>query len=720
MLGGGAYRRPGTLYDNRKSSATYYAPAVFPFIYSESEAYVVEIGKSIAGTGYVDITRTSDTDSAGTGTTVSPNTHDYDEASVDSGVTSYDQWHEIQYAQSADIMYLVHPKRKPLRINRTATDTFTVREFDYNLTGTTFRDAWPYRSINATATTLSVSDGTVGTGRTLTASTAIFYSTHVGAVFKINNGADYGCVRVTSIGAGPYPITTCTVEVMVRVDSATPPATPTTAVTTWWESVWSDYRGWPRSICFFQDRLVYGGNESQPDDIWCSETGDYNQLSVSDESDPYGGPTTSEPFTMKLLSTRLNKVQWLLPGKTLFVGTQGDEWIIDRETTGPFGADNSKFEVQSSYGSSYNQVFRAGNEVIFNTQGGGDLRALIFNDTEDAYIGEPIQVLYEDFPEVDTYAKRTMRRMQWDKFRDTLWCLDTMGNFRGLTRDRRLGVSAWHQHEFGGYDESVLGSALDTGSGTTLDPIYTQPTGSVVSFCVVPNTTTGVNDVWFVIQRKINGTFYWMLERMIGKAFPLDTAYENLGYPFYFADACAVDLNEYPAAEDYILTGFAHLQGETLVGASIGTNNGIFAFDTQAVPASGNVTMNSPYPGGFTAEAHTLHAGLSFDCIVEPVRIEAGSQIGTAQGAIKRIHEVHIRFYKTLAAKVGRDSSNLETILFRTGSLAMGLSPELFSGDKKVKLDGDYDRDGLVYILCDQPLPFGVLSVVAEGMTYDG
>jgi hypothetical protein len=102
------------------------------------------------------------------------------------------------------------------------------------------------------------------------------------------------------------------------------------------------------------------------------------------------------------------------------------------------------------------------------------------------------------------------------------------------------------------------------------------------------------------------------------------------------------------------------------------------------------------------------------------MRPEAGSIIGTAQGAIKKIHKITLRFWRTLWAKVGRDEDNdMDEVEFHQGPDLIGLSPELFEGDKTQEFDGDYDRNGFVRIICDEPLPFCLVGIISEGMTYD-
>ncbi len=423
-------------------------------------------------------------------------------------------------------------------------------------------------------------------------------------------------------------------------------------------------------------------------------------------------------------SQQLNEIQWISADKTLVVGTLGQEFIIELEAAGGFGADNARATPQSHYGSSYHMPVRLGDELVFALASDDEVRALTFNERENAYVADPIQLLFDEYPKPEkTGRRRKFRQLAWDESRRTLWCVDTAGNLFGMTRDCRLNVTMWHTHELGGFDATVVG-ADQYAAG---DNIYDLCAGSVMSVAVIPNPLLGVNDIWLTVKRVASGVLHYHIERIIGKGISSDTVDTAALFKSgnYYVDSCVYGANAIATGvpEDYKIhspaSDFTHLEGETVEGTadSIGAQ-GIFSLKP-AVVTAGEVTVVAPYPPSYTTVSYNMAYGLPFSSIVEPVRLEAGSQIGSAQGAIKRIHKATVRFYRTLSAKIGASSEQVETLIFRTGSTAMGASPELFTGDKECDLEADYDRDGYIYLLQDKPLPFAVISIIAEGMTYD-
>jgi hypothetical protein len=112
--------------------------------------------------------------------------------------------------------------------------------------------------------------------------------------------------------------------------------------------------------------------------------------------------------------------------------------------------------------------------------------------------------------------------------------------------------------------------------------------------------------------------------------------------------------------------------------------------------------------------ASVIHAGLPYSSVLQPMRLDAGSQRGTAQTKKKRITKVAARFHNTLGGLIGPDLSRLEPVYFRSPSTPMGQSPGPFCGDKIVNFPKGWDREGLLTIVQRQPLPMTVLMIVPQ------
>ena len=157
---GGASRRPGTIFVAEvKSSAQ--AARLIPFEFNVEQTYILQFGPS-----YFRILKDGGLiESSGSAVEV---------------VTTYTEAElpELKFAQSADVMYVVHPDHPPRKISRTSHTAWTIADID------TIRG--PMQDQNVTTTTLTASARTGSV--TITASASTFASTDVGRLVKLHNG----------------------------------------------------------------------------------------------------------------------------------------------------------------------------------------------------------------------------------------------------------------------------------------------------------------------------------------------------------------------------------------------------------------------------------------------------------------------------------------------------------------------------------------------------
>ena len=117
--------------------------------------------------------------------------------------------------------------------------------------------------------------------------------------------------------------------------------------------------------------------------------------------------------------------------------------------------------------------------------------------------------------------------------------------------------------------------------------------------------------------------------------------------------------------------------------------------------------------------ASKVHVGYGYTSSLETLRMEAGAEDGIAQGKIKRIHGVTARFFQTVGAELGPDTSNLDRLPFRDSSMAMDEAVPLFTGDKEISFPSGYDNDAKIVIRQTQPLPMTILAIMRRSNTFD-
>lgn len=160
-------------------------------------------------------------------------------------------------------------------------------------------------------------------------------------------------------------------------------------------------------------------------------------------------------------------------------------------------------------------------------------------------------------------------------------------------------------------------------------------------------------------------------------------------------------------ASGTLVEGLDHLEGEAVrVLADGKVLNGTFTV------TDGEITVDDTYS--------TLIVGLPYEHLLEPTKLEAGSGIGSAQGAPKRIDHLLLRFNKSAACSFGRDEDNQEEINFRDFANDNPTDPiTLYTGDVRLPFEGGYDEAGSIVITGSEPLPCNITCLVARGVTYD-
>ena len=180
------------------------------------------------------------------------------------------QLFDLKFAQSADVMYLCHPDHEPMKLSRTGHTSWSLTEVDFGTNG-------PYFDANTTATTITPQQTAAATGKTLTlsATTGVnnnqgWLTTDVGRIVKFNGGT----AKITSR-------TNSTVAVATIVDAFT----NTNATAAFQLGSFSDTNGFPSSVSFFEQRLVFAATNDQPQTIFFSKSGDYENMAAGVNDD---------------------------------------------------------------------------------------------------------------------------------------------------------------------------------------------------------------------------------------------------------------------------------------------------------------------------------------------------------------------------------------------------------------------------------------------------
>ena len=629
---GGVSNRPGTHMvaaaknDNSKIR-------LIPFEFASDENYIIELGadSTAANSGYARFF--------------------YNDAQVKYGSTIVTlaslPWLEadlpnVRYAQSADVLFLVHPDYPPYQIERTNSTTFVLADYTFTngpfqlsnsstqtmalsvLTGSgTVTSSIAFfaagmaggqlqlvhqiqgqsMSQSMTASTISTSISCGGTWRIISHGTwigkfTVDKSTDSGATWTtirqfssgstttaadfnvdtygaedMSNGALPFLVRVnyTKISTGtlnvdltsdPYQ-DVAVANLVTYIDSTHMAITmqrasqSTAAVSNWAEGAWSDYRGWPQTVTFSQDRLVFASNYNNPQTIWMTQTGNYYDFFVNSPI------VDSDSISINLPSQKLNQINGLTSLLRLLVFSTGAEWTVGADQSSILTPTTISTRLNSQTGSNGVQPVTIVNRAVYVQSRGAVVRDLGYDLFSDTFTGANLSILANHL-----FFNHNIVEMTYQQDPDSIvWCVRDDGKLLSMTYMREQEVLAWTQH--------------DTNNGDDL----------FESIACIP--ATGYNEVWFSVNR--DGQRY--IERMQQRL--SSTAREN---QFFLDSGVTFDVTNSTDSYAVLLmhfdaSPFTDFKSNSITNSTMGSANVLCShFDG----ADGATTYQDPFAGTCT------------------------------------------------------------------------------------------------------------------------
>ena len=662
---------------------------------------------------------------------------------------------DIKFAQSADVMYITHPNHEVEKLSRTGHTSWTLADVDFT--------NGPFIDVNTTATTLTPASSGVGTGVNITAS----------ATTGIND--DQGWLA-TDVGRqihfnGGYAKITARTNSTVAVATITTAFTNTNAITAWYLGAFSDTTGHPSCVTFFEQRLVFAATLSNPQTVYFSKSGDYENMDAN-----IGGTVADDDAIIyTIASNQVNAIRFMSATRTLIIGTAGGEFAVsgggDDSSVTP---TNILIKKQTNNGGANVDAVAVGNATLFLQRAKRKIRELAYNFDVDGYSSPDLTILAEHV----TSGGITQMAFQGEPL-SILWCVRGDGELAALTYQREQEVVAWHRHIFGGrfgaatitvsdYANIATGTRLlltksdgttvtftsttgtagtdefktQTNNNTTADNIYTAInahadfTVANPSAAVVTVTETSPSPTGFLTIKSVDDTTrltttdqgkavcesvaviptddseyqVWVIvKRTVNGSTRRYVEYLNI---FDFDETDNTSFNFLDSALSYSGTAATTFTGlDHLEGQTI------------AILADGATHPDKPVSSGSVVldrSATNVKMGLAYHSTLKTMRIDAGSQDGTSQGKTKRIYEITARLYQSVGVEIGPDLSNMERIPFRTSANPMDEGIPVFTGDKEIEFRGNYDTDGYILVRQTQPLPFTILSLYPRLQTNDG
>jgi hypothetical protein len=586
---GGVTRRPGTEYLGEiKNSAQ--AARLIPFQFKTTDTYILEFGDQTMRVFRSGLQVLDATDKVITGITqadpgvITSNSHgfsDGDEIFVDA------------------IVGMTELNGRNYRVDNATTNTFTLTDLFGNDIDTTsftaYGSAGTATEIYNIATPYAVAD--LPALRFVQSADTMFIVHPSYAIRKLTRTADNNWTFSTaSITGSPSPALNDTTN------------------------------NYPSVVTFFEQRLVFGATNNNPQTLWFSKNGDYENFTT--------GTGDDDALVYTIASNQVNAIRYLSATRVLTIGTTGGEYVLTATSDGPVTPTTTLIRKYSNYGSAAVEPVQVADVTLFVQRGGRKVR-------EFRYVGD-INVSAYQAPDITIVAEHItaggLSAFAYQQEPDgVIWAVRADGTLLGVTYRREEEVVAWHKHLIGG--EFSGGQAV-------VESIATLP------------SDTGEDELYMIVKRTING----VTKRYVEQMRPFNFGGVTTGA--FFVD-CGL---RYEGTATGTLSGLYHLEGETVTVLA----NGATHPDREVTGGGITLAYNST----------TAAVGYNYTSSMQTMRIEAGSADGTSQGKPKRIHAVTLRLLETVGIEVGNSSNENDRVFFRDSSMLMDEAVPLFTGTR--------------------------------------
>ncbi|MDR2685596.1 MAG: hypothetical protein LBB23_02365 [Rickettsiales bacterium] len=329
----------------------------------------------------------------------------------------------IQWAQRDRAMIFTHPNFPPQILSRKSSWNLLSIDFSYPIVNDMTHI--PFYKFDGANNPFSVAVTSSGGTRTaqLTAIKANWTEGHVGAKMRFG-GMEWWITSFVSA--------TC---VNVATNNATIPA-PTTQVTNWSESVWSNAYGYPRAVSIFQNRLVFAGTRTLPNFVWMSKTGEVYDFEA-------GTGLDNDAIVASLPAPALHTISSVISAENLEILTDMGEWSIKGSPVTPSSFTTRKHTNIGSKLDRFLPPQRVDGATIFMSKTGCELRELKLDNLSDTYSAV-------DLASLSQHLMNDPISMTYSPTEKRLLIVMADGTISALTKDDNLEVLGWSQYKTDG------------------------------------------------------------------------------------------------------------------------------------------------------------------------------------------------------------------------------------------------------------------------------
>jgi len=423
----------------------------------------------------------------------------------------------LKYFQSYDTMYIFHPDHAWRKLTRTGHAAWSLDVIDFT------NGPWLEEKTDIVFTPTAVS-GDID----ITSDADFFLDGHVDALLRLHNSGEWGYVKITAVDDAQ----TAEATVINTLGS-------TANSTIYQEGAWSTVRGFPSAGSFNEESLVTAANDNQPQTVWASQKGDFENFEA--------GSDDADAFIYTIPAS--NRILWLGVLRELVLGTGDGCYKMTGGMDDYISPTNVRVRPGMAIGAMNLGPIPVNNSLLYWQKGGRKLRELTYdpNSFDEGYVAPDLSLL------ADHITLGGVKYSAWQQEPNAvLWTVRADGVLLAMSYMRPEEIVGWGRHITDGEIESVA---------------------------VIPDPTDTFNEVWVSVKRTVDGDVHRYIEYMD---------------PDMMVDSGLT----YSGAPTALVTGLGHLEGKTvdIVADGVVYTQAVVVSAEMAIdPVAGEIQIGLPY-----------------------------------------------------------------------------------------------------------------------------
>ncbi len=349
----------------------------------------------------------------------------------------------LRFAQSADVITIVHPSYAPRELARTGHTAWTLTAITFtpsiatpaNVATDKGGGALFQAGYSVSAVTEFGEEGLEGFALSNTSPTTSVVTITWDSVTGANS---YRIVR-NDLGDAPFGrgrIGEVSGATVFRDDGTWP--IDIQAVYPQNDNPFGTENNYPAAVAYYQGRLVFAGTNNNPETVWMSHSGSFKNLSITFPS----LDSTRVIFTMA--GSQVNSIQHMIDIGTLIMFTSSGEWAIKGNDAGIVTPTEINPLQQSYNGTGGLVPIIINDDALYVQARGTKVRSLSRDINVAGYTGPELTIfashLFDNF---------TIEDWAYQKIPDsTIWAVRDDGVLLALTYIKEHQILAWHRHDF--------------------------------------------------------------------------------------------------------------------------------------------------------------------------------------------------------------------------------------------------------------------------------